>query len=335
MNDPTLVSDDLLNVATRHSQPSKRECCLSIVIPCFNEEQVLPETAVRLRQLLDGLLASGKITADSQVVFVDDGSTDRTWEIIRAQHSADRRFRGLKLSANRGHQVALVAGLCSASGNAIVSIDADLQDDLTAIETMVDRFLEGFDVVYGVRNARKRDTFFKRSTAEWYYRLLGVLGVEVVFNHADFRLLSRRALEALKQYSEVNLFVRGIVPLIGFRSGIVYYERQERFAGQSKYSIRKMLALAADGVTSFTAFPLRLISLLGICVSIFSAGMALWALWVRLFTTMTVPGWASSVIPVFFFGGVQLLSIGVLGEYVAKIYFETKRRPRYFVEEFI
>jgi glycosyltransferase involved in cell wall biosynthesis len=281
------------------------------------------------------LIESGKISADSQIVLVDDGSQDRTWELIRDQHRQDARVRGLKLSGNRGHQIALVAGLFTAEGDAIVSVDADLQDDLAAIEAMVDEYRNGYDVVYGVRRKRTADTFLKRVSAKSYYRLLALLGVRIVHNHADFRLLSRRAIEALKQYSEVNLFLRGLVPLIGFKSTSVLYDRAERFAGESKYPLRKMLALAADGVTSFTAFPLRVIAVLGVLVSFLSVAMMMWVLWVKLFTTLAIPGWTSSVIPVYFLGGIQLLSIGILGEYVAKLYSEAKRRPRYFVEEWL
>lgn len=306
---------------------------LSIVVPCYNEEEVLPETVKRLRALLDQLTKSGKVAADSQVIFVDDGSRDRTWELVRQFNAEDARIGGVKLSGNRGHQTALLAGLFAAQGDAIASIDADLQDDVGAIERMVDAYLQGHEVVYGVRQSRAVDTAFKRSTAESYYRVLSALGVKIVHNHADFRLLSRRALESLKQYSEVNLFIRGIVPLLGYRSTTVYYDRAERFAGESKYPLRKMLALAFDGVTSFTAAPLRMIAFLGIFVSLLSLGMMVWVLWVKIFTTAALPGWASSVIPIYFLGGIQLLSIGVLGEYVAKLYFETKRRPRYFIEE--
>ena len=306
---------------------------LSIVVPCYNEEEVLPETVKRMRALLDQLTKSGKVAADSQVIFVDDGSRDRTWELVRQFNAEDARIGGVKLSGNRGHQTALLAGLFAAQGDAIASIDADLQDDVGAIERMVDAYLQGHEVVYGVRQSRAVDTAFKRSTAESYYRVLSVLGVKIVHNHADFRLLSRRALESLKQYSEVNLFIRGIVPLLGYRSTTVYYDRAERFAGESKYPLRKMLALAFDGVTSFTAAPLRMIAFLGIFVSLLSLGMMVWVLWVKIFTTAALPGWASSVIPIYFLGGIQLLSIGVLGEYVAKLYFETKRRPRYFIEE--
>jgi glycosyltransferase involved in cell wall biosynthesis len=324
-----IATRDDTTLATTTERPNR----LSIVVPCYNEQEVLPETVARLRRLLDDLTAKRRIAPDSHVIFVDDGSRDRTWELIRGFHDVDSRMRGVRLSANRGHQTALLAGLFAADGDAIASIDADLQDDVDAIGAMVENYLAGSDVVYGVRQSRKVDSGFKRSTAEWYYTILGLLGVKIVHNHADFRLLSRRALEALKQYSEVNLFVRGIVPLLGYPSSIVHYDRAKRFAGESKYPLRKMLALAADGVTSFTAFPLRLIALLGVLVSLLSVGMVAWVLWVRFMSGEAVPGWASSVIPVYFLGGLQLLSIGVVGEYVSKLYFEAKRRPRYFIQD--
>lgn len=308
---------------------------LAIVVPCYNEAEVLPETTQRLMALLDGLIGAGRIADNSHVVFVDDGSSDATWQLIRDGHAANPRIKGLKLSANRGHQIALIAGLFSAQGDVIVSIDADLQDDMSAIDAMLSAYQAGYEVVYGVRKQRDVDGFFKRTSAESYYKLLKLLGVQVVFNHADYRLMSRRAIEALKEYGEVNLYLRGIVPLIGFKSTTVNYARAERFAGESKYPLKRMLMLAIDGVTSFTAFPLRLISYLGLAVSAGSLAMTIWALWVKLFTVHALPGWASSVIPIYFLGGIQLLSIGVLGEYVAKIYFETKRRPRYFVEEIL
>lgn len=306
---------------------------LAIVIPCYNEAEVLPETTRRLLTLLDKLVAGGVVAESSYVTYVDDGSSDATWQLIREFNAANTRIKGIKLSANRGHQIALIAGLFSVEGEVVVSVDADLQDDLSAIESMLAAYGEGHEVVYGVRQQRSVDSVFKRSSAETYYKLLKLLGVKVVFNHADYRLMSRRAIEALKQYGEVNLFLRGIVPLIGFRSTSVYYQRGERFAGESKYPLKKMLMLAIDGVTSFTAFPLRMISVMGLLVSVVSLAMTLWVLWIKLFTTAAIPGWASSVIPIYFLGGIQLLSIGVLGEYVAKIYFETKRRPRYFIEE--
>jgi len=306
---------------------------LTVVIPCYNETEVLPETHRRMNELLSGLVKANKIATTSQVMYVDDGSADDTWELIKSFNKQSSQVIGIKLSANRGHQTALMAGLFAATGDVVISVDADLQDDLNAIEQMLDAHCAGNEIVLGVRRQRTADTTFKRSSAQTYYRLLSMLGVKVVYNHADYRLLGRRALEALKQYSEVNLFLRGIVPLLGFKTTTVFYDRAERFAGESKYPLRKMLVLAFDGITSFTAFPLRLISMLGLVVSAVSAVMVGWVLWIKLFTTEAVPGWASSVIPIYFLGGIQLLSIGVLGEYVAKIYFETKRRPRYFIEE--
>lgn len=306
---------------------------LSIVVPCYNEEQVLPETVKRLVELSQDLVGSGLMDADSEIILVDDGSRDHTWRLIEKASSDYLVVRGVKLSRNRGHQAALLAGLNSATGDAVVSVDADLQDDLAAIREMIIAFEKGADVVYGVRKRREADTFFKRHSAESYYKMLDWLGVEIVFNHADYRLLSRRALDALKQYEESNLFLRGIIPQLGFPSAIVYYDRAERFAGESKYPLKKMLAFAWQGVTSFSAAPLRAITGLGVVVSISSFLIALWALWIRLFSESAVPGWASTVVPMFFLAGIQLLCIGIIGEYLAKIYLEVKRRPSYFVEK--
>ncbi|PWV58718.1 glycosyltransferase family 2 protein [Plasticicumulans acidivorans] len=308
---------------------------LGIVVPCYNEEAVLPETVQRLLALLDRLNAAQLISADSQLYFVDDGSRDATWKLIEQFAATDARVHGVKLSRNRGHQNALLAGLFSARGDALVSIDADLQDDVETIEQMVRKHLNGADIVYGVRSSRASDTAFKRSSAEAYYRLLELLGVEIVYNHADYRLLSRRALEALGGFNEVNLFLRGIIPLLGFQTATVEYIREERFAGESKYPLRRMLGLAIEGVTSFSVTPLRLITGLGLIICGFSLLMIIWIILGKLLTDSVVPGWASSVIPIYFLGGVQLLSIGVLGEYIAKIYLETKRRPRYFIEKTI
>lgn len=305
---------------------------LSIVVPCYNEEAVLPETAKRLGALLADLLARGKAAPGSHVVFVDDGSRDRTWPIIVALAEESPVFRGIKLSRNRGHQHALLAGLLHTDAAITISIDADLQDDLAAIEAMLDAHSRGADIVYGVRQRRDRDSFFKRFSAEGYYWLLARFGVELVFNHADYRLMSRRARAALASFSESNLFLRGIIPQLGFPSAIVYYDRAERFAGESKYPLRKMLAFAWQGISSFSAAPLHLVTGLGLLVSLGSMGFSAWALWVWLFTDRAVPGWTSTVVPLVFLGGVQLLSIGILGEYVAKIYSETKRRPPFFIE---
>lgn len=308
---------------------------LAIVIPCYNEQDVLPETRARLSGLLERLAAAGKVAAGSRVWFVDDGSRDATWATIEAYAAADRRFAGIKLSRNRGHQNALLAGLFTAEGDAVVSIDADLQDDVEAIEAMVDRFAEGAEVVYGVRRRRDADTAFKRLTAAAFYRLLAALGAESVANHADYRLLSRRAVESLKQYREVNLYLRGIVPLLGFRSAVVPYDRAARFAGESKYPLRKMVRLALEAVTSFSVVPLRLVTLIGFAVFLGTMAVSLWALWVRLFSDAAVPGWTSVVLPMYFLGGVQILCIGIIGEYLGKLYAEAKARPRYLIEKVV
>ena len=306
---------------------------LAVVVPCYNEEEVLPETAKRLLALLDRLQAAGKAGADSGIYFVDDGSRDRTWSLIEAAAAADRRVHGLKLARNCGHQNALLAGLFGARGDVIVSIDADLQDDPEVMEAMVDRHAEGCDIVYGVRQSRATDSAFKRGTARAYYRLLAWLGVEIVYDHADYRLMSRRAVKELQQYTEVNMFLRAVIPLLGFRSGVVYYERAARYAGETKYPLRRMVALAVTGVTSFSIAPLRFITFFGMITCLFSFAMVAWVLYGKLVLHSVIPGWASSVIPVYFLGGAQLLSIGVVGEYVAKAYLETKRRPRFVIEK--
>jgi glycosyltransferase involved in cell wall biosynthesis len=305
---------------------------IAIVAPCYNEDQVLLETARRLVVVLQRLTASEKATADSRIYFVDDGSGDRTWPVIESLLDRGLPIVGIRLSRNRGHQNALLAGLFLAEGDAIVSIDADLQDDVEAIEKMVDQYREGADIVYGVRHRRDSDSAPKRLGAQAFYRLRGLLGVRTIYNHADFRLMSRRAVEALKEYREVNLYLRGIVPLIGFRSVVVEYDRAPRFAGESKYSLRKMLALSIDGITSFTTVPLRVISALGLVVAGGSTFLSIWALVVSLLVGGTVPGWASTVLPIYFLGGIQLLALGVIGEYVGKIYMETKARPRFIVD---
>lgn len=305
---------------------------LTIVVPCYNEEAVLPETARRLVALLRDLCERGRIDTSSHIILVDDGSQDRTWYLTEMLCQEYPELRGIKLSRNRGHQRALLAGLHRSRSDVTISIDADLQDDLSAIEKMLDAYASGAEIVFGVRKSRDSDTWFKRVSAEAYYKLLARMGVEVVFNHADYRLLGRRALDALRQYGESNLFLRGIVPQLGFETATVEYDRGERWAGESKYPLRKMLALAWDGITSFSAAPLRLITGLGVIVSLGSFGVALWALIIRLFSESAVPGWASTVVPLYFLGGVQLLSLGIIGEYLAKIYVETKRRPQFFVD---
>lgn len=305
---------------------------LAIVVPCYNEQEVLPETNGRLLALLDRLQADGLVAADSTINYVDDGSRDGTWALVEQLASADRRVHGLKLSRNRGHQAALMAGLLTVPGDALVSIDADLQDDVEVIGTMVREYCAGHEVVYGVRDSRATDTVFKRRTAVAYYGLLRRMGVDLVHNHADFRLLGRRAVEALREYGEVNLFLRGVVPLIGYKSTVVKYDRARRFAGESKYPLRKMLAFAIEGITSLSVVPLRMITLLGLMISVFSFGMIVYVLYGTLVLKAALPGWASSVVPIYFLGGIQLLSLGIIGEYVSKIYLETKRRPRYFIE---
>lgn len=306
---------------------------LSIVVPCYNEEAVLGVTITQLLDLLNNLVEKNLIDSTSHVIFIDDGSRDRTWKIIQEASANSRAVQGIKLSRNRGHQNAVLAGLLDAKGDVVISVDADLQDDLGAIEKMILAYSHGSDIVFGVRKSRDTDTFFKRFTAEGYYRLLERFGVEVVFNHADYRLLSRRAIEALREFNEVNLFLRGIIPQLGFPSSIVYYDRAERFAGESKYPLRKMLALAWQGITSFSTAPLRMITALGFLISFSSFGITLWALFVRLFSDQAVPGWTSTVVPIYLLGGIQLLCIGIIGEYLAKIYMETKRRPHFFIED--
>lgn len=306
---------------------------VAIVVPCFNEEQVLPETTRQLESLIRRLISEGLIAESSYICYVDDGSRDRTWAIIENLVGINELVRGIKLSRNSGHQNALIAGLFSAEGDVLISVDADLQDDLDAIREMVIKYHAGADIVLGVRKKRSTDTFIKRFTAESYYKLLDIMGVEVVFNHADYRLMSRNAIESLRNFKEVNLFLRGIIPLIGYRVDMVMYDRKERFAGESKYPLSKMLALAWQGITSFSALPLRIITWLGIAISLVSLGVTLWVLNIRFFTNEAIPGWASTVLPIYFLGGLQFFCIGIIGEYIAKIYMETKRRPRYFVEK--
>lgn len=311
-----------------------RDNTLYIVVPCYNEEAVLPETAKRLREKLTSLMALGQVSKRSKILFVNDGSKDRTWTIISALHSSDPIFSGVDLTRNRGHQNALLAGLMTAKDRCdlAISMDADLQDDVNAVDTMVAKYHEGFDVVYGVRSARKTDTFFKRFTAESFYRLMNALGAETVFNHADYRLLSKAALEGLSQFKEVNLFLRGIVPMIGYPTATVEYERGERFAGESKYPLKKMLSFAMEGITSLSTKPIRCITGLGFLIFLVSLVMLVYSI-VRWSMGATVTGWASVICSVWAIGGLILLSLGVIGEYIGKIYLETKERPRYLIRE--
>jgi glycosyltransferase involved in cell wall biosynthesis len=310
------------------------EPVLYIVIPCYNEEEVLPETAKRLGAKLKGLIGEGRISPQSRVLLVNDGSRDRTWALIRELHQGDPLFSGVDLSRNRGHQNALLAGLMIAKErcDAAISMDADLQDDIDAVDAMLDQFRAGCDIVYGVRSARKKDTFFKRVTAEGFYRLMNALGAETVFNHADYRLMSRRALEGLAQFKEVNLFLRGIVPMIGYTSATVEYERGERFAGESKYPLKKMLSFALEGVTSMSTKPIRWITGLGFLIFLVSIVMLIYSV-VRWAMGATTTGWASVICSVWAIGGLILLSLGVIGEYIGKIYLETKGRPRFLIRE--
>ena len=305
-----------------------------LVIPCYNEEEVLPETVKRLTEKLQKMQQAGLAGKKSRMLFVDDGSKDRTWSLISAVSDQNLLVCGLKLAHNRGHQNALLAGLMEAKARAdcAISLDADLQDDIEVLDEFVQKFREGCDVVYGVRKKRETDSFFKRTTAQGFYRVMRLLGVETVYNHADYRLMSQRALDALSEYREVNLFLRGIVPLIGYRSDYVFYDRHERFAGESKYPLKKMISFALDGITSFSVKPLKIISNLGILLSVLSVGGLIYAL-ISYFTGNAVAGWTATISSIWLLGGIQLLCIGVVGGYVGKIYSEVKARPRYRIEQ--
>ena len=308
-----------------------------LVIPCYNEEEVLPETSKRLREKLTALRKDGKITPESRAVFVNDGSKDKTWELIQAYHNAEPElFDGICLSRNEGHQNALFAGLMQVKSlcDAAISLDADLQDDINAIDEMIDRLEEGYDVVYGVRSARDTDTAFKRSTAQGFYKLMNLMGVELVYDHADYRLMSRRALEGLAEFGEVNLFLRGIVPMVGYPSAKVFYKRGERFAGESKYPLKKMLSFAAEGITSLSVKPIRMITGLGVLIFAVSILILIYS-FIRHVTGHTVEGWTSTVFSIWAIGGLQLLAIGVIGEYIGKIYLETKHRPKYLIASWL
>ena len=305
---------------------------LYIVIPCYNEEKVLPITAPMFKGKIDSLQSSGTVSMESRVLFINDGSKDSTWEIIQTLSSSDAVFEGISLSRNRGHQNALLAGLMEAKElcDITISIDCDGQDDINAMDQMVDEYLNGAEIVYGVRSKRDTDTFFKRFTAQTYYKLLNKMGGEIVYNHADYRLVSSRVLNEFANFEEVNIFLRGMFPLVGFKSTCVYYERHERLAGESHYPLSKMLALAFDGITSLSIKPIRFITGMGAFFALVSVVLIVYVL-VSFFTGNTVPGWSSNLISVCLIGGIQLISLGVIGEYIGKIYLETKHRPRYII----
>lgn len=323
----------LIKVETDPIYSRKKLLKLQIVVPCYNEEEVLAEAACQFDALLSKLIDQGKIAADSQIIFVDDGSKDKTWVCIEREAASRTSVMGLKLSRNQGHQNAVLAGMMFSDADAVVTIDADLQDDVNAIERMVDKYQQGYEIVYGVRADRSTDTFFKRNTALAFYRTLALFGVDLIHNHADFRLMSCRAVHALREYKEVNLYLRGIVPLIGYASTTVEYDRKERFAGESKYPLKKMLFLAAQAITSFSTVPLQVITFLGFLVFAMSLAISGWVLWVSCFTDRAVPGWASTVLPMTLLGGIQILCLGVIGAYLGKIYAEVKGRPRFFVDK--
>lgn len=309
---------------------------LYIAVPCYNEEAVLPDSAVKLRDKLRAMMSDGLISDDSRIVFIDDGSADATWRIITELHESDSIYSGIKLSRNRGHQNALMCGLMTLKdeADAVISIDADLQDDIGVFDEMVKKYESGCDVVYGVRSKRETDTFFKRFTAEGYYKVLDRMGAKVIFNHADFRLMSRRALQAFAEFHETNLFLRGLVPMVGYKSDIVTYERSERLAGESKYPLKKMLALAWEGITSLSTKPIKMITRLGIIMLVISLIMLIYTL-IRYFMGATNTGWASLMVSIWAIGGLQMLAIGIIGEYIGKIYLESKHRPRFIVEEYL
>ena len=309
---------------------------LYIVIPCYNEEEVLDKTKTELKKKMNTLIQNKKIDKQSKVIFVNDGSKDKTWDLIQQFYQVDKLFGGINLSRNKGHQNALLAGLLTVKDDAdiVISMDADLQDDIDAIDLMIEKRKEGADVVYGVRNSRKKDSFFKRITAQGFYRVMKMLGVDVIYNHADYRLTSRRVLDSLKDYREVNLFLRGIFPLIGFKSDIVYYERKERFAGKSKYPLKKMLNFAWDGITSFSVKPIRLVLNVGVVILFLSFLMILYSV-IQKVLGNTVDGWTFIVCSLWLLGGIQMLSLGIIGEYIGKIYSETKARPRYLVTDYL
>jgi len=309
---------------------------LAVIVPCYNEEQVLYETTKRLSAVLEDLISKNKIKKDSFILYIDDGSRDDTWSIVKSQATRNSLVRGIKLSKNKGHQNALLAGMEYVEGkcDCLISIDADLQDDIAVISGMIEKYLDGNEIVYGVRSNRDSDSFFKKSTAEYFYKIMGMFGVDLIYNHADYRLISSNANTCFLKFQETNLFIRGIIPSMGFRTDKVYYSRLERFAGESKYPLKKMLAFAWDGITSFSVVPLRFITLIGFIIFLGSLVMGGGVVY-SVIIGKTVQGWASTVLPIYFIGGIQLMCLGIIGEYIGKIYKETKRRPRYFIEDIV
>lgn len=312
----------------------KKKPILYVVVPCYNEEEVLEETTKQLKKKMESLIKNNDVSNDSRIMYVNDGSKDHTWDLIKKINNEEKLFTGISLSRNRGHQNALLGGLMTAKkyADVIISMDADLQDDIDAIDEMLKKYQEGNDIVYGVRSARKTDTFFKRFTAESFYKFMKVLGVDCVYNHADYRLTSKRVLDELENFKEVNLFLRGMFPLVGYKSDIVYYERHERFAGESKYPLKKMLNFAWDGITSFSIKPLRIITSIGFIILFISLCIMISTL-INVLTGHTVANWTFLTISIWFIGGLQMISLGIVGEYIGKIYSETKQRPRFIISE--
>lgn len=310
---------------------------LAIIVPCYNEEEILKDTNSKLIKKVNELKEKKLIKKNSYILYIDDGSKDNTWTIIKELSKNDNNIKAIKLSKNQGHQNALLSGINYVQDkcDCLISLDADLQDDIQIINEMINKYHEGYEIVYGVRENRDSDSKLKKSSAENYYKLMNSIGVNLVFNHADYRLMSNKAISFFNSFTEINLFIRGIIPLIGLKSTKVYYTRKERLAGESKYPLKKMLSFALNGLTSFSVVPLRIISIIGFIVFILSFFMGIYILYVALFTNLTIPGWSSTVLPIYFIGGIQLLAIGIVGEYIGKIYTETKKRPRYFIEEII
>ena len=311
-----------------------KEKILYVVVPCYNEEEVLKETTKRLKEKLSNLIKRKKISKNSRVMYVNDGSSDNTWNIIKETNNKEKLFTGISLSKNRGHQNALLAGLMTAKkySDIVISMDVDLQDDINAIDEMLEEYNKGNDIVYGVRNSRKKDAFFKRFTAETFYKMMRFMGLEIIYNHADYRLASKKVLDELEKYEEVNLFLRGLFPLIGYKSSIVYYERAERFAGKSKYPLKKMISFAWEGVTSFTIKPLKIIMNTGLIISLLSFIFLIKVI-IDKYTGNNITGWTTIIVLICLFSGIQIFCIGIIGEYIGKIYIESKKRPRYCIEE--